>query len=42
MKSYFNRGKSLNTRYAHIFNPLKDKNNFAGGVFHIGGMTNNQ
>ena len=37
MKSYFNRGKSLNQRYAHIFNPIKDRNgvtNFSqGGVF---------
>jgi len=38
MKSYFNRGKSLNSRYAHIFNPLKEKTNFSGGVFHMGGM----
>mmetsp|Transcript_22950 Transcript_22950/g.22284 ORF Transcript_22950/g.22284 Transcript_22950/m.22284 type:complete len:314 (+) Transcript_22950:376-1317(+) len=25
MKSYFNRGKSMNNRYPNIFNPLKDK-----------------
>lgn len=41
MKSYFNRGKSLNTRYAHIFNPLKEKSHFSGGVFHIGAMSSN-
>lgn len=37
MKSYFNRGKSLNTRYAHIFNPLKERNSFTGGVFSLHG-----
>jgi hypothetical protein len=32
MKSYFNRGKSMNQRYTNIFNPLKDKNGM-GSVF---------
>lgn len=38
MKSYFNRGKSLNQRYAHIFNPIKDRNGITssfGGVFSM-------
>lgn len=38
MKSYFNRGKSMNSRYANIFNPLKERNNFTGGgVFSLNG-----
>lgn len=36
MKSYMNRGKSLNQRYAHIFNPIKDRNGVLGGVFTMG------
>jgi hypothetical protein len=28
MKSYFNRGKSMNSRYTNIFNPIKDRNGF--------------
>ena len=34
MKSYFNRGKSLNSKYAHIFNPIKDRNGLTG-VFNF-------
>eukprot|EP00347_Sterkiella_histriomuscorum_P021171 403334979 len=32
MKSYMNRGKSMNSRYANIFNPLKERNKYSGGV----------
>lgn len=37
MKSYMNRGNSMmSSKYAHIFNPLKDRNNtLGGGVFGI-------
>jgi hypothetical protein len=35
MKSYFNRGKSLNNRYTNIFNPLQERNTGVG-VFGMG------
>jgi Tubulin-tyrosine ligase family len=35
MKSYFNRGKSLNTKYSHILGTMKEKNNNFGGVFNF-------
>ena len=38
MKSYNNRGnKPLNTRYAHIFNPVKERNTFGMGSSSSGG-----
>jgi hypothetical protein len=36
MKSYMNKGKSLNHKYSHILNPMKDRNSFGyGGVFNF-------
>lgn len=32
MKSYLNRGKSANSRYQNIFNPLQERQ---GGVFSM-------
>ena len=34
MKSYVNRGKSANSRYQNIFNPLQEKNVFAMNTSH--------
>jgi hypothetical protein len=41
MKSYFNRGKSMNNqRYNHIFNPLKDKSNSDKSSIGVFGFNN--
>lgn len=35
MKSYFNRGKSLNNKYSHILGTIKEKQNLGAGLFNF-------
>jgi len=44
MKSYQNRGKSYNSRYANVFNPLKDRAGLLGGngVFSLSATSYNR
>ena len=42
MKSYFNKGKSLNSRYANIFNPIKDRNGVTNGFNGVFAFNNTQ